>query len=117
MTNTELLTELATSVQALFVQRRGAFHPADFIAVAGLLGFEARPAATAPASPRPIASNYLPDLVGINLQHALATYAWGDWRPLSDDGVTISGFWDTAQVAAPPAGYVMAQDGRYLHRR
>lgn len=116
MATTAPLQKLADAVQSLFVEQRGAFRPADFIAVAELLGYHAHPRLPSTATPPPTASNYFADLFGTNLQHALATYAWGDWRPLSDDGVTISGFWDCARDTQPPAGYVLAADGRYGQR-
>ena len=117
MVTTEPLAELAASAQALFAQKLGAFHPDDFIAVAGLLGFRASLRSPSPVTPRPTARNYFPDLVGTNLRHALQTYDWGTWRPLSADGVTISGFRDSAQTSQPPASFCMAEDGRTLQRQ
>ena len=117
MDENEQLSELADAVRALFVARRGAFNADEFIAVARLLGFEAWPQSSVPDTPLPLASNYFADLVGTNLAHALAAYAWGDWRPLTDDGVTIAGFWDGAENEAGPAGYVLGGNGRYWQHK
>ena len=114
---TRELSELAAAVQALFAARRGEFDSDEFIAVAGLLGFRAWPQQPALGTPLPSASNYFADLVGTNLAHALATYAWGDWRPLTDDGVTIAGFWNGAENEAGPAGYVLGEYGRYWQHK
>lgn len=116
MAATEPLQVLAASVQALFTQQCGTFRAADFIAVAELLGFIAYPHLPLAASPLPIASNHVADLIGVNLQHALTTYAWDDWRPLSDDGVTVAGIWHAAQSGEAPAGYLLTEDGRTWQR-
>ena len=114
MTATEPLQVLAASVKALFTQERGVFRSTDFVAVAELLGFTAYPHLPLAASPLPIASNHFADLIGVNLQHALTTYAWDYWRPLSDDGVTVAGIWPTAKSG--PAGYILAEGGRTWQR-
>lgn len=111
------LLQLAAAVRELFVARRDAFDPDDFVAVARLLGFEAWPQSSAPDTPLPQASNYFADLVGTNLAHALTAYAWGDWLPLTDDGATIAGFWNGAGGEARPAGYVLGENGRYWQRK
>ena len=117
MDENEQLSELADAVRALFAARRGEFDADDFIAVARLLGFEAWPQSSAPDTLLPLASNYFADLVGTNLTHALAAYAWGDWLPLTDDGVTIAGFWNGAGDEARPVGYVLGGDGRYWQHK
>ena len=40
------------------------------------------------------AKNYFPDIIGINLEYALDAYDWEGWHPMTDDGVTVTGFWD-----------------------
>jgi hypothetical protein len=116
MTRPERLNDLAQTVEALFVERRGAWRAEDFVAVAGLLGFDAQPRQTSLPTPRPLASNALADLLGVNLAHALAIYDWAGWRPLTDDGVTIAGFWNPAQTPEPPEGYVLDASSQFLRR-
>lgn len=107
------LHPLARSVQALFAKQRGGFYAADFIAVAELLGFTAYPRPNPGHSPLPIAANHIPDLIGVNLQHALTAYEWGDLCPLSDDGVTVCG---ASPLDEGPSEYVLSADGRYWRR-
>ena len=110
------LKELAQSVKALFKNKRGDFRKDDFIAVAGLLGFDARQKKPSRKIPKPIARNYFAEIIGTNLKYTLETYEWGKWRPLTEDGKTVSGFWDSEKVKEPPIGYAMDASGRYLKR-
>ncbi len=116
MAATEPWQVLAASVQALFTQQCGTFRAADFVAVAELLGFTAYPTPSPAHSPLPIAANHIPDLIGVNLRHALTAYSWDDLRPLSDDGVTVAGIWHAAQSGEAPAGYRLTEDGRTWQR-
>ena len=100
----------------IFIQERGEFHAVDFIAVAERLGFTAYPRPNSAQPPLPIAGNHIPDLIGVNLEHALTTYAWGDLRPLSDDGVTVSGVWQSEHPDEGPPGYVLSDDRRCWRR-
>jgi len=111
------LKELAESVKALFKKKRGDFRKDDFITVAGLLGFTAHQKEPSRKIPRPIARNYFADIIGPNLKHALEAYKWGEWRPLTDDGVTVSGFWDSRRSKKPPAGYEINASGKYSKLR
>lgn len=111
------LKELAKSVKALFKKKRGGFRKDDFIIIAGLLGFDARQKKPTRKAPKPIARNYFADIIGTNLKHALEAYKWEEWRPLTDDGVTVSGFWDSRKSKEPPAGYEMDASGKYSKRR
>ena len=116
MDPSEQLRELAESLKALFEGKRGNFRKDDFITVAGLLGFDACEKMPSHKAPKPIAKNYFADMIGINLKHTLETYEWEEWRPLTDDGTTVSGFWNSGRTKEPPAGYVMDVSGRYLKR-
>ncbi|MBM4331168.1 MAG: hypothetical protein FJ117_08065 [Deltaproteobacteria bacterium] len=111
------LKELAESVEALFKKRRGNFRKDDFIIIAGLLGFDARQKKPTRKAPKPIARNYFADIIGTNLKHALNAYKWEKWRPLTDDGVTVSGFWDFGKTEEPPADYEMDASGKCLKRK
>lgn len=108
------LPELAAAVRALFVAQRGTWRPEEFVGVANLLGFYAYAQGDTAEASQPLAANYFADLVGTNLAHALTTYAWGDWLPLTDDGVTIVGFWREHGEQEWPTGYVMGETGSYL---
>jgi hypothetical protein len=110
------LKELAESVKALFKKKRGNFRKDDFITVAGLLGFDAHQKKPSRKIPKPIARNYFSEIIGTNLKHTLETYEWGKWRPLTEDGRTVSGFWDSEKDKEPPIGYAMDWSGRYLKR-
>lgn len=45
-------------------------------------------------TPKMAAKNHFADIVGINLEYALETYDWVGFCPLTDDGITVTGFWD-----------------------
>ena len=110
------IQSLAQSVQSTFMEARGEFNAADFVAVADALGFTAHPRLRPEHSPLPIAGNHIPDLIGVNLEHALTTYRWDNLRPLSDDGVTVSGVWQGDQSSEAPSGYSLSEDGRYWRK-
>jgi UDP-N-acetylmuramyl pentapeptide phosphotransferase/UDP-N-acetylglucosamine-1-phosphate transferase len=63
-----------------------------------------------------IAKNHMPDIAGINLEHALKTYQWDRLKPMTDDGVTVTGFWDENDDRDLPDGYVMDANSEYLKR-
>jgi hypothetical protein len=69
-----------------------------------------------PKAPKPIAKNYFADMIGTNLNHTLEAYEWEEWRPLTDDGMTISGFWNSEKTKELPPGYAMDAGGKYLKR-
>lgn len=116
MTAPDSLHALAQAVQSLFTQARGEFHASDFIAVAEVLGFTAYPRPNPGQSPLPIAANHIPDLIGVNLEHALAAFRWDNLHPLSDDGVTVCAVWQSDHPNDAPSGYVLSADGRYWRR-
>ncbi len=110
------LKEVAESVKVLFKKKRGNFRKEDFITVAGLLRFDAHQKKPSRKIPKPVAKNYFAEIVGTNLMHTLETYGWGKWFPLTEDGVTVSGFWDSEKAKVPPVGYEMDSSGKYLKR-
>ncbi len=63
--------ELAGMVKALFEERLGSFRAEDFVVVAGELGFHAHEKSSLKEQPKLVAENYLPDIIGTNLEHAL----------------------------------------------
>jgi len=48
-------------------------------------------------TPKMLAKNYFADIMGINLGYALETYEWQDWYPMTDNGITVTGFWDKSK--------------------
>lgn len=116
MATTDPIQSLAQSVQSIFMEARREFNAADFVAMADALGFTVHPPRHLEDSPLPIAANHIPDLIGVNLEHALTTYLWGSLRPLSDDGVTVSGVWQGDHSGEAPSGYVLSEDGRWWRK-
>jgi hypothetical protein len=106
--------ELAQALRELFTGRNGEFDVEAFVAAARVLDFDARPLHPPMATPKPLADNYLADLLGVNLAHALEAYDWKDWRPVTEDGVTISAFWRSSGAPDRPAAYELDAGGRYL---
>ena len=66
----EDLQVLAKAVKKVFRDNRGEFSLADFVQVAGLLGFHAFEKAGSRETLKPVAENYLPDIISTNLQYA-----------------------------------------------
>ena len=60
------------------------------------------------------AEKHLPDIVGINLEYALDTYDWEGWVPMTDNGITVSGFWDKKRDLQVPEGYVIDDSESFL---
>lgn len=52
-------------------------------------------------TPKPLAENYLAELVGVNLCYALETFQWDELRPWTADGITVAGFRSAASAAKP----------------
>ncbi len=48
-------------------------------------------------TPKMLAKNYFADIMGINLEHALEAYDWEGWNPMTDNGITVTGFWDKSK--------------------
>ena len=116
MTRDEGLQELAEAVKDLFQMRLKEFRSDDFVKVANLLGFYAHKKGSSGKGLKPVAENYLPDLIGTNLQYAMEAYVWETHVPMTDDGVIVSGFFDTSK-AELPEGYVMDEARKVLIKR
>jgi len=65
-------------------------------------------------TPKMQAKNYQADIIGINLEYALETYEWRNLYPMTENGVTVTGFWDKRRDARMPDGYAMDGSGRFL---
>ncbi len=48
-------------------------------------------------TPKMLAENHFPEIIGINLEYALDTYDWEGWNPITDNGITVTGFWDKSK--------------------
>ncbi|MCK5783913.1 MAG: hypothetical protein KAH06_05665 [Desulfobacterales bacterium] len=101
MTKDEELQELAEAVKALFRVRPKEFRSDDFVKVANLMGFHAHEKGGSGEGLKPVAENYLPDLIGTNLQYAVEAYVWETHVPMTDDGAIVSGFFDTGKAELP----------------
>lgn len=88
----------------------------DLIEVCRVFGLEALEKAPAQKIPKMLAKNYFADIAGINLQYALETYEWKGWRPITDDGVTVAGFWDSSKGPEVSQGYIADVSQKYLKR-
>ncbi len=116
MNSEQDIKELAGVVKALFEERLGSFRAEDFVAVAGELGFYAYTKTSLEEQPRLVAENYLPDISGINLEHALQAYKWKTHVPMTEDGLIVSGFWDYSKEPVPE-GYELAMEGSVLKKK
>lgn len=48
------------------------------------------------------AENHFADIAGSNIDYALKTYDWQNWHPISDNGVTVTGFWNKSEGQPDP---------------
>ena len=48
-------------------------------------------------TPKMLAKNYFADIMGINIQYALEIYDWQGFYPMTDNGITVTGFWDKSK--------------------
>ena len=113
MNKADDLQALAEAVKDLFKVRLKAFRADDFVEVADLLGFDAHKKGDSGKMLKPVAENYLPDLIGINLQYAVEAYVWETHVPMTDDGAIVSGFFDTSKEELPE-GYEMDDERKVL---
>ena len=87
MEKDEEMIRLAAKVKALFEERRGGFRPDDFVKAADLLGFHVCEKSGPEEQLKPMAENYLPDIINTNLQYAVENYEWRTHLPMTDDGI------------------------------
>lgn len=66
--------------------------------------------------PEMLAKNYFADIMGINLEYALEAYDWQDWCPMTDNGITVSGFWDKSKGIRRLRRFSQIIEGRKEHR-
>ena len=62
------------------------------------------------------AKNYFPDIIGINLEYALDAYDWEGWNPMTDDGITVTGFWDKSKGVPAQEVYELDERGIYVKK-
>ena len=44
----------------------------------------------------------------------LDEYEWEEFYPMTDDNITVTGFWDPRKTADIPSGYMLDRSKRYL---
>ena len=110
------LTQLAEKTRQLFTDQQGQFSPDDFIAVARMLGFEAFARSESQERRKLVGENYIPDVVGTNLEHALDAYKWETKIPMTEDGMIVSDFWDSSKESMPE-GYELVMEGKALKKQ
>ena len=64
--------------------------------------------------PQLFVANYFDDLVGVNLHHAVESYNWGHWRPVTSDGVTVMNYWDFDRAPELPSCYSLDSSGAFV---
>ena len=67
-------------------------------------------------TPKMLAKNYFADIMGINLEYAVETYDWQSWYPMTDNGFSVSGFWNSKDKKPIPEGYEMDRAQRVLKK-
>jgi len=67
-------------------------------------------------TPKMLAENHFPEIIGINLEYALDTYDWEGWNPITDDGVTVAGFWNKSKGNPDTDEYEMGDRGVYVKK-
>lgn len=111
---TEKDQELVEAVKGLFRERCGEFRIEEFMQVARLLGLDVWEKRTSERPMKMFARSYPAEIFGINLRHVLNEYEWVDFYPMTDDNITVTGFWDPRKTPDIPAGYAMDESKRYL---
>lgn len=106
--------ELVEAVKELFRSRRGEFRLEEFMKVARLLGLEVWEKRTSGKRMKMFARNYPAEIFSINIHHVLDEYEWEEFYPMTDNNITVTGFWDPRKTPDMPEGYVMDETGRYL---
>ena len=69
-----------------------------------------------PKTPRMQAEKHFIDIMGVYLEYVLETYDWEGWYPMSDNGITVSGFWDKRKGVPDPELYEIDERGVYVRR-
>jgi len=67
-------------------------------------------------TPKMPAKNYSPDIIGINLEYALEAYDWEGWTPMTENGVTVAGFWDKTKGIPNTDEYELDERGVYVKK-
>ena len=67
-------------------------------------------------TPKMLAKNHFPDIIGINLEYALDTYDWEGWNPMTDNGITVTGFWDKSKGIPDTDEYALDARGVYVKK-
>jgi putative methionine-R-sulfoxide reductase with GAF domain len=60
--------------------------------------------------------NYFADIMGINIQYALETYDWQGFYLMTDNGITVTGFWDKRKGVPDSKVYELDERGLYVRK-
>ena len=115
MNDKQEVKELASAVKKMLEEKYGEFRADDLIEVCRELGLQAwERAPIRDSTGKMQAYKHIPEIIGINLEYAIETYDWEDWRPMTSNGITVTGFWDLRKGDELPEGYEMDLSGRFL---
>ena len=67
-------------------------------------------------TPKMLAKNYFADIMEINLEYALEAYDWQGFYPMTDNGITVTGFWDKRKGVPDPKVYELDERGLYVRK-
>ena len=69
-----------------------------------------------PKTPKMPAEKHFIDIMGVYLEYVLETYDWEGWHPMSDNGITVSGFWDKSKGIPNTDEYELDERGVYVKK-
>lgn len=67
-------------------------------------------------TPKMLAKNSFTDIIGVNLQYPLDTYYREELNPMTNDGVTVAGFWDKSKGILATQEYELDEWGVYVRK-
>jgi len=67
-------------------------------------------------TPKMLAKNHFPEIIGINLEYAVEAYEWESYIPMTEEGVIVSGFWDKRKGVPDPKVYELDEHGLYVRK-
>jgi len=114
MSDSDKDQELVEAVKEVFRSKCGEFRLDEFMRVVRLLGLEIWEKRKSDKPLKMYARNYPADICGIDVHWALDEYEWEEFCPMSDDNITVTGFWDPRKTPDIPSGYVLDESKRYL---
>ncbi len=105
--------DLTADVRECFLRQHGRLDRQAVAATFQVLLAECEPRAV--AAEKPTGANYIPDLVGTNLERALVDYDWRGYALVGDPaGVWVQSVLPLGADGAPPKGFHWVPGGRFL---